>query len=47
MWELQWLIERLSWPDMVDIFLVALLFFVIFYALRGTRAVPLLRRVSR
>lgn len=46
MWELQWLIERLSWPDMVDIFLVALLFFVIFYALRGTRAVPLLRGIT-
>ncbi len=46
MWELQWLIERLSWPDMVDIFLVALLFFAIFYALRGTRAVPLLRGIT-
>lgn len=46
MWELQWLIERLSWPDLVDIFLVALLFFAIFYALRGTRAVPLLRGIT-
>lgn len=46
MWELRWLIERLSWPDMVDIFLVALLFFAIFYALRGTRAVPLLRGIT-
>ena len=46
MWELQWLIERLSWPDMVDIFLVALLFSAIFYALRGTRAVPLLRGIT-
>lgn len=46
MWELGWLIERLSWPDMLDIFLVAALFFAIFYALRGTRAVPLLRGIT-
>lgn len=40
------MIERLSWPDMVDIALVAMLFFAIFYALRGTRAVTLLRGIT-
>ncbi|MEA3309866.1 MAG: diadenylate cyclase CdaA [Chloroflexota bacterium] len=45
MWEFSWLIERLSWLDLLDIFLVALFFFGIFYALRGTRAVPLVRGI--
>ncbi|MBN1260222.1 MAG: diadenylate cyclase CdaA [Anaerolineae bacterium] len=46
MWELSWLIERLSWPDLIDIALVATLFFALFYALRGTRAVPLIRGIT-
>ncbi|MGC9356636.1 MAG: diadenylate cyclase CdaA [Anaerolineae bacterium] len=46
MWELSWLIERLSWLDLIDIILVALLFFGLFYALRGTRAVPLVRSIT-
>ena len=46
MWEFSWLIERLTWLDLLDIFLVALLFFGIFYALRGTRAVPLVRGIT-
>lgn len=46
MWELSWLIERLSWLDLIDIILVALLFFGLFYALRGTRAIPLVRSIT-
>ncbi|MGC9398398.1 MAG: diadenylate cyclase CdaA [Anaerolineae bacterium] len=45
MWELSWLLERLTWLDVVDILLVATLFFMLFYALRGTRAVPLVRGI--
>ena len=45
MWEFSWLLERLSWLDLLDIFLVALFFFGMFYALRGTRAVPLVRGI--
>ncbi len=45
MWDISWLIQRLSWLDLLDIFLVSALFFVIFYALRGTRAVPLVRGI--
>ncbi len=46
MWELSWLIQRLSWLDLLDILLVAGLFFWVFYALRGTRAAPLLRGIA-
>lgn len=46
MWDLSWLIQRLTWADLLDIFLVALLFFWLFYALRGTRAVPLVRGIA-
>lgn len=46
MWEISWLLERLSWLDVLDIILVALLFFALFYALRGTRAVPLVRGIT-
>jgi diadenylate cyclase len=45
MWDLTWLIQRLTWVDLLDIFLVALLFFWLFYALRDTRAVPLVRGI--
>lgn len=45
MWELSWLLERLTWLDVLDIMLVAALFFAVFYALRGTRAVPLVRGI--
>lgn len=45
MWDISWLIQRLSWLDLLDIFLVSALFFVTFYALRGTRAVPLVRGI--
>jgi diadenylate cyclase len=43
--ELLWYLQRLSWIDVLDIFLVGLIFFLILYLLRGTRAVPLLRGV--
>ncbi len=46
MWDLAWLIQRLSWVDVLDIFLVAMLFFWLFYTLRGTRAVPLVRGIT-
>lgn len=46
MWDLTWVIERLSWLDLLDIFLVAALFFGLFYALKGTRAVPLGRGIT-
>lgn len=45
MWDLSWLLQRLSWMDVLDIVLVAALFYWVFYALRGTRAVPLIRGV--
>jgi diadenylate cyclase len=40
---LLWYLERLEWIDVLDILLVAFLFFWILYLVRGTRAVPLLR----
>ncbi len=46
MWDLNWLIQRLSWLDLLDIFLVAMLFYSIFYTLKGTRAVPLVRGIT-
>lgn len=46
MWNLGWLLQRISWTDILDIFMVAFLFFWIFYAIRGTRAVPLVRGIT-
>ena len=46
MWNVEWLIERISWTDILDILLVAFLFFWIFFAIRGTRAVPLVRGIT-
>ena len=46
MWELTWLLQRLTWVDIVDILLVSGLFFGLFYALKGTRAVPLVRGIT-
>lgn len=46
MWNLEWLIQRISWTDILDILLVAFLFFWVFYAIRGTRAVPLVRGIT-
>ncbi len=45
-WNFSWLIQRLSWPDLFDILLVAGLFFWLFYALKGTRAAPLVRGIT-
>ncbi|MGD2165539.1 MAG: diadenylate cyclase CdaA [Anaerolineae bacterium] len=38
-----WYAQRLGWIDVVDILLVAFIFFWLLYLVRGTRAVPLLR----
>ena len=46
MWDIAWLIQRISWVDILDIILVATLFFWLFYAIRGTRAVPLVRGIT-
>ncbi|MBN2003081.1 MAG: diadenylate cyclase CdaA [Anaerolineae bacterium] len=46
MWDLSWLLQRLSWADILDISMVAVLFFWLFYAIRGTRAVPLVRGIT-
>jgi len=43
--DLFWYLQRLGWLDGVDILLVASIFFWLFYLVRGTRAVPLLRGV--
>jgi len=43
--DLFWYLQRLGWTDVVDILLVALIFFWLLYLVRGTRAVPLLRGV--
>jgi diadenylate cyclase len=40
---LLWYLQRLEWIDILDIALVAFLFFWILYLVRGTRAAPLLR----
>jgi diadenylate cyclase len=40
---LVWYLQRLSWIDILDILLVAFIFFWLLYLVRGTRAVPLLR----
>lgn len=46
MWNIDWLIKRIQWTDGLDIAMVALFFFWVFYAIRGTRAVPLVRGVT-
>ncbi|HID89842.1 MAG TPA: TIGR00159 family protein [Anaerolineae bacterium] len=43
--DLVWVLQRLTWTDLLDIFLVALVIFLILYFLRGTRAVSLLRGI--
>ncbi len=43
--DLLWFIERITWIDLLDILLVATIFFVILYLVRRTRAVPLLRGI--
>jgi diadenylate cyclase len=45
MFDLFWYLQRLTWIDALDIFLVAFIFFWLLYMVRGTRAVPLLRGV--
>jgi diadenylate cyclase len=46
MWNLEWLLQRISWTDVLDMLLVAFLFFWVFYAIRGTRAVTLVRGIT-
>jgi diadenylate cyclase len=46
MWNIEWLIARISWNDVLDILIVAFFFFWIFFAIRGTRAVPLVRGIT-
>lgn len=46
MWNLVWLLERLTWIDGLDILIVAFFFFLVFYAIKGTRAVPLVRGIT-
>jgi diadenylate cyclase len=43
--DLLWYVQRVGWTDVVDILLVAFIFFWLLYLVRGTRAVPLLRGV--
>ncbi len=43
--DLLWVLQRLTWTDLLDIGLVATVFFLILYLIRGTRAVPLLRGI--
>lgn len=43
--DLWWFLQRLTLIDLLDIFLVAGVFFVILYLVRGTRAVSLLRGI--
>ena len=43
--DLWWTLQRITWTDVLDILLVATVFFVILYLVRGTRAVPLLRGI--
>jgi len=46
MWNLTWLLERITWVDALDILIVAFFFFMVFYAIKGTRAVPLVRGIT-
>ncbi len=41
-----WLLERITWLDGLDILIVAFFFFWVFYAIKGTRAVPLVRGIT-
>ena len=43
--DLSWILQRLAWIDLLDILLVAAVFFTILYMVKGTRAVPLLRGI--
>jgi diadenylate cyclase len=43
--DLLWYLQRIGWIDVIDILLVAFIFFWLLYLVRGTRAVPLLRGV--
>ena len=43
--DLLWYVQRLNSTDVLDILLVAFIFFWFLYLMRGTRAVPLLRGV--
>lgn len=43
--DLLWTLQRIRWVDLVDISLVAAIFFAILYLVRGTRAVSLLRGI--
>lgn len=43
--DLAWYVQRLGWTDVLDIVLVAFVFFWLLYLVRGTRAVALLRGV--
>lgn len=43
--DLFWYAQRLGWTDVLDVLLVASAFFWLFYLVRGTRAVALLRGV--
>jgi len=43
--DLLWIIERIGLIDLLDILLVAAIFFIALYLVRGTRAVPLLRGI--
>ncbi|MCX8066973.1 MAG: diadenylate cyclase CdaA [Anaerolineae bacterium] len=45
MLDLLWTLQRIRWVDLVDITLVAAIFFGILYLVRGTRAVSLLRGI--
>ena len=38
-----WYLQRFEWLDALDVLLVASIFFLLLYLVRGTRAVPLLR----
>ncbi|NBD36067.1 MAG: TIGR00159 family protein [Chloroflexi bacterium] len=40
-----WLLQRLTWVDIIDILLVSGLLFGLFYTLKGTRAIPLVRGI--
>ncbi|MEO0594955.1 MAG: hypothetical protein AAF126_02475 [Chloroflexota bacterium] len=43
MQDLIWVLDNLRFTDVVDIFIVALLFFIASFLFRGTQAVALLR----
>lgn len=45
MGEILWVLNRIGWIDLLDILLVGAIFFVIFYLVRGTRAIPLMRGI--